>query len=88
MIAAWIPYGVYIGIPVVIAIIIALVLYKKKPFSARWQEKSLEQDLLAMTGHDPAMVERLLIFEQSKDPDASRAQLLRTALNRLLRDRR
>jgi RNA polymerase subunit RPABC4/transcription elongation factor Spt4 len=88
LIAAWIPHGVYIGIPVVIAIVIALLILWGKPFSGLWEEKALEQEFLAMAGHDPERVERLIQFEQVKDPNASRLKLLRAAYNRLLRDRR
>jgi uncharacterized Zn finger protein (UPF0148 family) len=79
-------YGTYLGIAVIAAAAIAVILFRKRPF-ARRREKDLERELLSISGHDPERLERLVGYEKSRKPDASRAELLQKAIDRLLRDR-
>lgn len=51
-------------------------------------EVALYHDLLAKAGHDPQVVERLVDYEQQRDPHASRSMLLREAIRRWERDNR
>jgi hypothetical protein len=50
-------------------------------------EASLYKDLMAMTGHDAALVERLIDYELYYMPNANRRTLLESAIRRLERDR-
>ena len=51
-------------------------------------EEELYQDLLQKTGHDAERVERLVEYERSNAPGASRAELLQRAIDRYLKDNR
>jgi hypothetical protein len=80
-------YGIYIGMGVMLAVIMALIVFRKRPPSAKKLEKSLEKELLVLSGRDPARLERLVMYEKSFKPDASRSELLKRAIDRLIRDR-
>jgi len=87
-IAVQIPfYGWFIGLAVIAAVVVALVVFRERPPSEKRLERELERELLAMSGRDPARVERLVMYERSRKPDASRAELLERAIDRLERDR-
>lgn len=51
-------------------------------------EESLYAELLALTGHDPERVERLIEHERYFMPNANRRTLIEGAIQRLARDRR
>jgi hypothetical protein len=51
-------------------------------------EESLYEDLMAMTGHDPDLAERLIEHERFYMPNANRRTLIESAIRRLARDRR
>ena len=59
-------------------------------FSLRGQpdEQALYHELLAKAGHDAKIVERLVAYERQRYPQASRAALLRQAIQRWERDNR
>jgi RNA polymerase subunit RPABC4/transcription elongation factor Spt4 len=80
-------YGTYLGIAVIAAAAIAVLIVRGRPLSARRREKNLERELLSISGHDPARLERLVSYEKSRKPNASRVELLQDAIDRLLRDR-
>ncbi|MBN2353083.1 MAG: hypothetical protein JXD23_10980 [Spirochaetales bacterium] len=87
-IAVQIPrYGLLIGLAVIAAIVVALVVFRERPPSEKRTARELERELLAMSGRDPARVERLVMYERTRKPDASRAELLERAIGRLDRDR-
>jgi RNA polymerase subunit RPABC4/transcription elongation factor Spt4 len=81
------PFGIYIGLVLIIVAAIGLVLFRERPLSGKKREKALEKELLSISGYDPARVERLVTYEKSRLPDASRTELLQNAIDRLLRDR-
>jgi hypothetical protein len=80
-------YGIFIAAAVVAGVIIALIVFRERPPSAKRTERNLEQELLALSGRDPARLERLVMYERSRAPDASRPELLKRAIDRLVRDR-
>jgi heme/copper-type cytochrome/quinol oxidase subunit 4 len=87
-----VPAGYLYSIALVMAVAVVIVFVRVVMFFARRpektvREKSLERELSAMTGRDPALVERLVEFERVRQPDASRAELLERAIDRLARDR-
>ena len=92
LLASWVtiefsPFGLYIGLGIIVTAAIALILSRKRPLFARMLEKRLERELLSLSGHDPARLERLVMYERERKPNASRAELLQNAINRLLHDR-
>lgn len=56
--------------------------------SNRGMEKQLHQQLLRRAKGDKKLVERLMQYEQQRNPDSSRLQLLQNAIYRWDRDRR
>ncbi len=81
------PYGIFIGGAVILAVVIALIVFRDGKPSLKFREKSLERELLSISGHDPARVERLVNYERARKPDAPRAELLERAIDRLIRER-
>ncbi len=64
-----------------------------KRLQAWWQglisnERGQFDRLLAKTGGDPQVAERLIAFERKRAPQATRAELIRRAIERLELDRR
>ena len=83
----WPPYGFYLGSAIVVASIVASILFRERPATHRNTEKQLEQELLRLCGNDPQLADRLVVFEGTLRPGAARSVLLRNARDRLLRDR-
>jgi hypothetical protein len=86
-IAIGVPYGIYISGAVIVALAIAFVAFRERPPSDKGVEKALEQELFTLSGRDPSRVERLVMLEKDRTPDASRTELLQNAIDRLIRDR-
>ena len=64
-----------------------------KRLQSWWQslvsnERGLFNRLVAKTGGDPQVAERLIAFERQRAPRATRAELIRRAIERLELDRR
>ena len=64
-----------------------------KRLQAWWQSLTSNEQghynrLLAKTGGDPQVAERLIAFERKRAPQAPRAELIRRAIERLELDRR
>jgi hypothetical protein len=79
--------GLYIGIAIVAAAVIAFFLARERPSSGKRAEEKLEKELLRLSGYDEERMDRLVIHEYSRKPGASRAELLQNAIDRLFRDR-
>jgi RNA polymerase subunit RPABC4/transcription elongation factor Spt4 len=80
-------YGTFLGIALIAAAAIAVLILRGRPLFPRRLERSLERELLSISGHDPARLERLVSYEKSRKPNSSRSELLQDAIDRLLRDR-
>jgi len=52
------------------------------------QEEALYQDLMICVRHDQGVADRLIVFERQRTPSASRAELIRGAIDRWKRDNR
>ena len=63
----------------------AIRAYRSSP---GYREKIRFTELVRLAGHDESQAERLVIYEQMRNPARSKIELIDSAIDRLIRDRR
>jgi hypothetical protein len=87
VIATFLPFGLLYGIALFPAAIFSKAFLERSA-RRRLTNRQLELDFLMLIEHNRARMERLLAAEKRRSPNASRSELIRDAMDRVLRHRR